>query len=495
MPSYPITGEVLANASQALEVVNPHLLSEVATKFAVGKGEAEISGAVFAAVTLPRTAEDQQVWYGISHPTQDYFFDHHPYIAQAIEGGAKTVLCERLPEQQRSDVLYIQVRNVISSLAKIAQAVVSQSHTKVIAVTGSSGKTTTAHAIYSVLKEHLLNVGKVYTYRPTPISLPLSILNLYCSSIGEGATLVLEMPTDHHGCITTLAQSARPDVGVVLNVMDAHLKIFGSMDEIARAKSEMIAVTSESGSVILNVDDARVRGMSTLAGPRTVIGFGSSPYAQVRGQVLDLAPTFTRFQISWQSLAKEMSLPLIGPASLQIALTSATVGLSLGLSLEQVGSALGKFEPMPGRMSWVRCDGNRVIIFDNSTKTNPINLRHMLSGIVAANWSGKKILVLGHFGSEEHPDLTRETWETIGAFFDEVILIGAEAHQYAAKLTGSISVHLATNLEEGAETAIQLADSTSGQVYLTVTGYITIAGRECAALNRIVEAVEQNYGH
>lgn len=492
MKKFALTGSLAIKAVNPIEVVNAHLASEKIVALASDSRGVSQVGSLFAAVSLSKDQVEERRWYRVYKPTPTHFFDSHPYIYDAIERGARFVLCEKPPQDLRSDVMYIVVPNVIAALGQMAKYVIELTNTKVVAITGSSGKTTTTQAIYSVLNHGVPNVGKVYTYRPTPISLPVSILNLYCTKLGFDSCLVLEMPTDHFGCITSLANITKPNVGVVLNVIDAHIHAFGSAEGIAKAKSEMVTSTTKDGSVILNYDDKRVKNMETLAGKRMVVSFGVSDKATIFGKVLHLNLTNTIFEVTVGADTKQMVVPLIGPSSIYIALAAIAVGLAFGMSLSEIAVALSDFDLMPGRMSWKFCDNGRIVVFDNSAKTNTTNLRHLLSAITTANWYGEKILVLGQFDFHEHPDLEPEAWNTIGSFFDHVILVGTDSHVYKDKIKGlsgsSVSnVYLAETNDKGADITIKLLNQTSSKCYLVVTGH------EFVELDKLVERVVQSY--
>ncbi|MCC7213169.1 MAG: UDP-N-acetylmuramoyl-tripeptide--D-alanyl-D-alanine ligase [Candidatus Brocadia sp.] len=492
MSGFVIRSSHIVDAVSPIEVVNPEL--DVAISgFAVDSREVDRHGMLFGAISLRESAlKTETVWYKLPESKGGYYFNHHEFVESAIVRGARVILCETLPESILGDVQYIVVENVIIALGKVANYILQLANTLVVAVTGSSGKTTTVHMIYSVLRNHLSNVAKVYTYRPNPITMSLGILNAF-NEIGYGGTMVLEMPTDHYGCISRLTSIAPPDIGVVLNVMEAHINVFRSIREIARAKLELVIGLKPNGIAVLNFDDDLVNLMQTHARNHKVVGFAYGAHdALVKAQFIERLPDSIRFELVYGAESVEVSLTMIGFSSVYNALAVAAVALSVGIPLQEVGNSLAVFEAMQGRMSWKRLNNGRIRIYDNSAKSNSTNLHHLIEAVKESKWTGRRILVLGDLDSDEHEQIGDAVWQNISHIFEYVVFVGLTAQKYSTCLLETTpfnpsNVLQADTQDEGAMLVIRLCDSTDEVVYMLATG------KSSANIGKLIEAMQKHY--
>ncbi len=197
--------------------------------------------------------------------------DGHDFVEEAIRKGAAGVVVDHAIEGARNALVVPDTLGALQSLAGWAR---KRWGGQVIGVTGSAGKTTTKDAI-----EHLLSaemkVGKTIGNLNNHVGVPLSILRLP----EDCRMAVLEMGMNHAGEIGTLAEIARPDVGVVTNVGYAHAEFFDGIEGVAAAKRELIAALPADGVAVLNADDSRVARFSEAHAGRSVT-FGFSDGAQ-----------------------------------------------------------------------------------------------------------------------------------------------------------------------------------------------------------------------
>ncbi|UNX55976.1 UDP-N-acetylmuramoyl-tripeptide--D-alanyl-D-alanine ligase [Georgenia sp. TF02-10] len=262
---------------------------------------------------------------------------------------------------------------------------------RVVAVTGSVGKTTTKDLLARLLAPLGPLIAPPGSFN-NEIGLPLTVLRADHAT----TTLVLEMGADHVGNLAYLTSVAPPDVAVVLVVGRAHLGEFGGIENVARAKGELVSGLLPGGTAVLNADDPRVAVMGALAPARVVtFGRGERP-ADVRatGVRLDDAghPTFT---LTAPAGSAEVTLALVGEHHVTNALAAAAAALDLGVRLPAVAAALAGAGPAsPHRMAVTdRDDGVRVV--DDAYNANPDSVRAALAALTTLGAGRRRVAVLG----------------------------------------------------------------------------------------------------
>jgi UDP-N-acetylmuramoyl-tripeptide--D-alanyl-D-alanine ligase len=309
------------------------------------------------------------------------------FVGQAVERGATGVLAA-----QPVDVLpCVVVDDVQRAFAALAHEVVLRvPELVVVAVTGSSGKTSTKDLLATVLAE----LGPTIAARESlngEVGVPLTALRV------EPTTryLVLEMGARGAGHLTYLTDMVRPHVAVVLNVGSAHVGEFGSVDAIAAAKSELVQALAPDGLAVLNGDDHRVRAMRERTRARTVlVGRGADCDVRADGVALD-----DQARASFTLLTPEGSAPvrlaLFGEHHVGNALAVAAVARELGMDVEAVARALGEARAAsPWRMEVTdRPDGVRVV--NDAYNANPDSVRAALKALVGMASGRRTWAVLG----------------------------------------------------------------------------------------------------
>ncbi|MFH8980644.1 UDP-N-acetylmuramoyl-tripeptide--D-alanyl-D-alanine ligase [Streptomyces varsoviensis] len=311
--------------------------------------------------------------------------DGHDYAGQAGRAGAVAVLGSRptpLPT-----VVVEDVRAALQALAAHAVARLRDRLT-VVGLTGSQGKTSTKDLLTAVLADAAPTTATIGSLN-NELGVPLTMLR------AERGTryLVLEMGARRIGDIAALTGLVAPDIGVVLNVGQAHLGEFGSRGAIARTKGEMVAGLAPGGTAVLNADDPRVTAMRALTdGP--VVTFGRARHADVR--VRDLAldrfgrPSFT---LRTADASAHVALPLIGAHQALNASAAAAAGLAAGVPLEAAAAALGTASLSRWRMEPHRLAGGATLL-DDSYNANPDSARAALDALAAIEGE-RRIAVLG----------------------------------------------------------------------------------------------------
>jgi UDP-N-acetylmuramoyl-tripeptide--D-alanyl-D-alanine ligase len=246
-------------------------LAEVA-KFTGGELIGDPDATVTGAVTLDsRTVSTGDLFVAVAGER----VDGHDFLGAAATAGAVGALTTR-PDDALPCLV---VADPVEALGRLAAAVHERLVTgglRTLAITGSSGKTSTKDLLGQVLAAAGPTVSPPGSYN-NDIGLPLTVLG----ADEDTRYLVLEMGSRGRGHIARLCQVARPDVGVVLNVGSAHLGEFGSPEGIAQAKGELVEALAEAGTAVLNADDPRVLGMASRTRAR-VLTTGRGPEAEVR---------------------------------------------------------------------------------------------------------------------------------------------------------------------------------------------------------------------
>lgn len=369
--------------------------------------------------------------------------DGHDFAATAVEAGAALVLAAReldgLPTVVVDDpqaALGDLARHVLATVRSDADGGAAP---RVVAVTGSVGKTTTKDLLGQLLTpeaggEHAIIVPQGSFNNE--IGLPLTVLRVTAAT----RYLVLEMGADRVGNIAYLTRIAPPDVGVVLAVGVAHVGHFGSVEAIARTKGEMVTGVVDGGTVVLNADDLRVAAMAGNAAPGTTVQtFGTIPSADVRAEDVTVDPagraSFT-LRVTRGGEAEDeradVALQLVGPHHVSNALAAATVALRLGVSVSDVAKRLSGATPRsPHRMAVTeRPDG--VTVIDDAYNANPDSMKAALRTLaVVAGRTRRSVAVLGEM--RELGDGARAAHDEIGRLvvrlnIKQLIVVGDGAY-------------------------------------------------------------------
>ena len=347
--------------------------------------------------------------------------DGHEFAAAAVAGGATVALATR-PVGAPA----LLVADVPAALAALARAVVDRLPALTIAaITGSSGKTTTKDLAAQLIETLGPTVSPRNSYN-NEIGHPLTVLRVTT----ETRYLVAEMSARGPGHIAELCQVSPPRLGVVLCVGHAHAGVFGTIDDVARAKAELPAALPASGVAILNTDDPRVLAMAGQTAAR-VVTFGRSPDADVRATdvTLDEAgrPGFTLRTEAGQAPVR---LRLHGEHNVSNALAAAALAGQLGVDLAAVADGLSA---ATARSRWrmevtTRPDG--VTVINDAYNANPEALTAALSTVAAMAGGGRALAVLGHMtelGAQEQEAHERVGREAAQAGLAALIVVGDQA--------------------------------------------------------------------
>ena len=315
-------------------------------------------------------------------------FDGHEFAAAAIAAGAAGVIASA-PVSAPADVAVISVPDTLEALQRLGHDIRRRSGARVVAITGSAGKTTTKEVTAELLATRYVvfrNRGNLNNH----IGLPLSLTEL-----AQGQQVaVVELGMNHPGEIRTLVGIADPDVRVWTNVGDAHIGFFGSREAIARAKAEILERATPATVVVANADDALVMShVAKFTGRR--VTFGESRSADVRAShVVDRGFDGTSAAIATPAGAAELTVPLAGRAQLSNVLAATAVALEFQIPLQDVVARVKTLAPV-ARRGAVTTLSSGVRLVDDSYNASPAAMAVMLAALAATPASGRRIAVLG----------------------------------------------------------------------------------------------------
>jgi UDP-N-acetylmuramoyl-tripeptide--D-alanyl-D-alanine ligase len=372
--------------------------------------------------------------------------DGHDFVAQAISAGASGVVTERPVEIPKSAALF-QVSDSVAALQHLAGWWRQRHDVKVIAVTGSVGKTTCKELIASVL-ERKYGVLKSVANLNTEIGIPLTLLQL----TNECERAVVEFGMYARGDIALLSQIARPATGVVTNVGPVHLERLGSMGAIIAAKAELVEALPEDGLAVLNGDDPRVVAMAGRTRAR-VIYYGLSEQCDVRaGDIQGRGLEGTKFHVTHAGQTVDVTLPLPGKHYVSSALAAAVVALDEGLTLAEVADALTEVRPY--LRSRILPGPNGATILDDSYNASPASMIAALE--LLSELPGRRIALLGdmlELGAAEAEGHQR-VGERAATACDLLLTLGRQADSMAeaARRAGANDVCSLDSTEAAIET-------------------------------------------
>ena len=308
--------------------------------------------------------------------------DGHDYIPAAMERGAAAVLGSR----QVGDYPMILVEDTRKALGDIARQERLRLNMKVVAVTGSVGKSTTKEMIACVL-DGTYRVGKTPANHNNDIGMPMALLAMP----EDTEVAVLEMGMNHFREIAYLASIGRPDVAVITNIGTMHIEHLGSMQGILQAKLEILEGMQENGSIILNGDDQLLWNRHKLYPVHTRYFGIQNPECDVLGSDISQQDGILSFQVHSGSLTFPVELALEGEHYVPDALAAISVGLEMGVDAAKIQERLSRFRNMAGRQEILEIRGCTVI--KDCYNAGPESMAAALN--VLGHKPGRHIAVLG----------------------------------------------------------------------------------------------------
>lgn len=352
--------------------------------------------------------------------------DGHEFIADALNRGAGAYLTAREPQGRT----VIKVGETISALQLLGtwarERLDEQLQGRVIAITGSVGKTSTKDLVACALATSLRTHSNEKSFN-NDFGLPTTILN----APDDTQALILEMGMRGFGEIARLCRVANPVIGIVTAVASAHTQRVGSVDGVQKAKQELIEALPNSGTAILNADDSRVLAMRDATGAK-ILTYGESVKADVHllsCKINDLGCAEAEVATPWGNV--QLSMQVAGRHMAQNALAAICVAGALGLEMQTVANAISTAKISDSRMQMRKLKTGTLVI-DDSYNANPASMRAALETLATLP-AKRKFAFCGLMAelaeSESEHDAIRKFAENLG-----IEMIAVNTDQYGIEV-------------------------------------------------------------
>ena len=391
--------------------------------------------------------------------------DGHDFIAGAVAAGATAYLTDRAPDPSIAATA-IQVADTAIALADLGREARRQVPDRVVGVTGSVGKTSTKDLLAGVLETTYRTAASEKSFN-NELGLPLTLLG----APDDTEAVVLEMGARGVGHIQLLCEIASPTVGVLTRVEGVHLEMFGTLDDVAQAKGELVEALPQHGLAILNADHEIVAAMDSRTQAR-VLTYGLAAGADVRAENILLDDALrASFDLLTPWGSTRVALGARGEHQVPNALAAAAAGGGMGVPVEAIAAGLAGARLSGLRMELTTTDGG-VTVINDAYNANPTSMTAALTSLAMLT-ARRRYAVLGTMAElgEEGPAAHRSIAEAARDLGVTVIAVDEPAY-------GDTAIHVAG--VDGAVAA--LGDLSEGDAVL-------VKGSRVAALERVAEAL------
>ncbi len=427
-----------------------------------------------------RTIDRGDLFVAIEGPT----FDGHGFVGVAFENGAAAGLVSHVPDKLPADAPLHVVDDTMAALTALATASRARGSARIVAVTGSAGKTGTKEALRHVLQAQ----GPVSASRSSfnnHWGVPLSLTRMPA----ETAYGIFEVGMNHAGEIEPLTRLIRPHVAIITNVEAAHLEYFDSVEAIADAKAEIFAGLEPGGTAVLNRDNGHFDRLEAAARSHRIddiIGFGADPRSDV--QLLDLAPGdgYSDVSIDVHGQLIDYRLGVPGRHSVMNSLAVIAAVGALGADVDAAARELATLGALEGRgkVHRIAVSGASITLIDDSYNANPASMRAALEilGRTAPTGAGRRIAVLGEMRElgAQSAALHANLAEPVAANGIDLVFAAGEMRALYDRLPPGIGVAHAetgTDLIDDIRRAVQAGD------------VVMVKGSNASRMTAVVEAL------
>ncbi len=356
-------------------------------------------------------------------------YDAHDYLDQAVKAGAGLLIVHRIDskfEELKKQISIILVDDTLLALQNFAHEYRKTLATKMIAITGSNGKTTTKEFTAAILNEYKVthfNQGSFNNHW----GVPLTLLN----TPAEAAFTVIEMGMNHAGEITRLVEIADPDYVVCTMVGKAHIEFFQTVQKIAEAKSEIYLESGEKTVRVFNQDQALTFDMMYPTAKKFPAGRMLS--FSEKNKDADVYFKIQKATQSGLSIYGQIAtvqgiaeIPVFGEHNIVNLMAAATLAYAVGMPPEKIWHSLAKCQSSWGRNQFIKCKNQVDILFDGYN-ANPDSMNALIKNVSTLEIEGRKIAVFGQMREmgEKSPELHEELGYLVGSQkLDKVFFIG-----------------------------------------------------------------------
>lgn len=325
--------------------------------------------------------------------------DGHGFVGDAASAGAAFAIVGM--ERSVPGITCVEVDDTARALVLVGrlcrERLRESVEGRVIAITGSAGKTSTKDFVLGVLRSQWPAAHGAHLSFNNDVGVPVTIANA-----PDGCpALVVEMGMRGHGEISLLCETARPHIGLVTVVGDAHGERLGGIEGVARAKAELVEALPKNGVAVLNADDPNVLAMSSRTGAR-VLTYGAAPDADVRFSVVSVDGSgHHTVEMTHGGTTARVRIPLPGVHMASNACGAVAAGVAAGVPFARAVGALADVVGAPGRMRWVTAaDGTRIL--DDTYNANPSSVEAALRTLAGTD-ARRRVAVLGMMAEISDP--------------------------------------------------------------------------------------------
>ncbi|NIE96551.1 UDP-N-acetylmuramoyl-tripeptide--D-alanyl-D-alanine ligase [Acinetobacter sp. Tr-809] len=348
-------------------------------------------------------------------------FDAHNFVAQVATQDCQIAIVEHPIDADIAQLIVKDTRLALGQLGAYRRQ--QNPQLKVIALTGSSGKTTTKEMLGSILSRlapTLITRGNLNN----DLGVPMMLLELR----PEHQYAVMELGASHQGEIDYTSNLVQPHVAGILNIGTAHLGEFGGREGICRAKSEIYAHILPQGTAIVPAQDDFSETIRQNAQAHPILSFGEG--GDVYATELQLHPQSAQFNLHTPQGIRAVNLPFAGAHNVQNAAAATAFALALGIALDDIVQGLEQAQGAKGRLNFIQHQNH--LFIDDTYNANPTSMR--AAAQVLLQQQGLKVMVMGDIGElgdsswQEHHDLGQDL---ANMPLDQLVVVGefAEAAQ------------------------------------------------------------------
>jgi UDP-N-acetylmuramoyl-tripeptide--D-alanyl-D-alanine ligase len=414
--------------------------------------------------------------------------DGHRFIREVLERGVRGLVVGRsrvndLPAalRQAGHAACVAVADTTRALGDLAAYHRKRSPARVIAITGSNGKTSTRRMAAAVVSRRFVVLEPAKNLN-NQIGVPLTLFNL--GPRHEWA--VLELGTNLPGEIARLAEICTPDVGLITNIGPAHLEGLGSLEGVLREKGSLLAGLAPGGRAALNADDPRLRRLAGEHGAEPLL-FGLASDAAVRAEGVAETARGIDFELALPGHRGTVRLRAHGRFMVHNALAAAAVGHLLGLSFEDIRNGLEQFSPVPGRMSVSTLSGG-IHLIDDTYNANPASMEAAIATLHHLRGASRGLLVVGDM---------RELGPASAVLHRDLGRLAARTGVFKLLACGDFAAEVAAGAGEGGMAAADIATGSQADIgsvllrELRAGDWVLVKGSRSMGMEAIVSAVRK----
>ncbi|NPV13577.1 UDP-N-acetylmuramoyl-tripeptide--D-alanyl-D-alanine ligase [candidate division WOR-3 bacterium] len=411
-------------------------------------------------------------------------FDGHQFVEEAFSKGAAAVMVEKGQAPKHKGVV-VAVPDTRVALLSLAQWYREQLKVRVVAITGSNGKTTTKEMLAKILESRFSVVKAPASYN-NDIGVPLTVMAM--DSRTDIAIFEIEM--NELGGTLRLAKVCQPEIGLVTNIGDTHLEFMKDRSGVAQEKAELLEALPENGVAVVNFDDPLVMEIADQIGRKKrlkLLTFGFNRGADVYAtDVVVTGVKRTRFLLVGKY---PVELPVLGQHNIANLLAASAAANVLGVSFSEIGEAIKDFCPAPQRLAIRKLNG--VLLIDDCFNANPQSVAAALAVLGSIAPPEKRVAILADMLElgEKSEVLHREVGVQAARCVNRLVVIGEKAQFIAeAAVSAGLKLENIKSYQTVADVGPDLFD------FIKPNDTILVKGSRAMALENVVEKIVRHYG-